>query len=49
MDLKARILALSLSMAIWGFKGRIGTGIWALGLGIRPLSWNLGLEARILA
>ena len=49
MDLKARILALSLSMAIWGFKGRIGTGIWALGLRIRPLSWNLGLEAGILA
>ena len=53
MGLKVEIWALRLEYWpwtwVWGFKGRIGTGTWALGLGLRPLSWNLGLEAGILA
>ena len=41
------IKGVGLEVEIWGFKGRKGTGIWASGLGLRPLSWNLGLVAEI--
>ena len=40
MGLEARILALSL---------RLGLGIWALGLGLRPLSCNLGWDLDLKA